>query len=212
MDYEFGETEKRTGYVFRDKELLKRALTLSSFDGEKNNQSLECLGDAILGFVVAEKYYLAGMDEGCITQMKKSVVSDAALTVVSERLGLDRALLRGKGDDNNKKAVPSAYEALTAAVYLDGGMEKAREFALSTLDFTVKAETFDYISALQELVQAAGHPAPVYEKEDCGTPQKPQFTATVRVDGKVYVGKGGSFALAKKRAAKAAYGACKKGK
>jgi ribonuclease-3 len=71
---ELNELEEVIGYTFKDKSLLQKAMTLSSFDGHCNNQSLECLGDAVLGFVVAEKYYLLDCHEGEITQMKKVLI------------------------------------------------------------------------------------------------------------------------------------------
>jgi ribonuclease-3 len=120
-------------------------------------------------------------------------------------LGLDRALIRGKGDDNNKKAIPSAYEAFVAAVYLDGGMECAKKFVLNTLDFSRIERDEDYITALQELLQARGQLPPEYKKVQCGTPQKPQFIVEVKVYGKTYTGSDGNSKIAKKLAAKAAY-------
>jgi ribonuclease-3 len=202
---EINDVEKRIGYSFRNKSLLQKALTLSSYDGQNNNQSLECLGDAVLSFLVAEKYYKEGMSEGSITRAKKQLVSDEALTPVSIKLGLDEALIKGKGDDNNKKAVPSVYEAVTAAIYLDGGMSSARKFVFSTLDFNPRQQEEDYISALQELLQSRGDVPPTYEKEEKGTPQMPWFLSRIVVEGKVFTGEGGSYSAAKKQAAKAAY-------
>ena len=153
----FSEVESACGYAFKNKELLKRALTLSSYDNVNNNESLECLGDALLTFIVAEKYYAENLSEGEITAKKQQLISDEALRPVSERLGLDKALLKDKGDNGNKKAVPSAYEAVTAAIYLDGGLEAARAFALATL--TPLPNSVNYIEAVQNILQAAaGHP------------------------------------------------------
>lgn len=199
-----GLVESALGYTFKDKELLKRALTLSSYDNRLNNESLECLGDALLTFIVAEKYFYEKLTEGEITEKKQEFLSDEALRPVSEGLGLDRALLRDKGDNNNKKAVPSAYEAVVAAIYLDGGLEAAKRFALSTLKEAPCA--VNYVSAVQEILQGAGEELPVYEKSVGGTPQKPVLTVTLKLRGKVFKGVGESFAAAKKLAAKAAYG------
>lgn len=195
--------EKACGYTFKDKELLKKALTLSSYDNDNNNESLECLGDALLTFIVAEKYYAENFDEGDITEKKQELISDEALRPVSEKLGLDRALLRDKGDTCNKKAVPSAYEAVTAAIYLDGGLDAARKFALSTL--TPLPDAVNYIARLQELLQAKGETPPEYVKKSVGTPQRPFHIAEITVHGKVFKGEGISFPEAKKQAAKAAY-------
>ena len=130
------DAERAIGYTFKDKNLLKRALTLASANRDDNNQLLEFFGDAVLEFIVSERIFDEGSTEGALTERRKSLVADSALTPVSERLGLDGFLIRGKHDVNNKKAVPSAYEAIVAAIYLDGGMDEARKFVLSTLDFS----------------------------------------------------------------------------
>ncbi|MGN0814305.1 MAG: ribonuclease III family protein [Candidatus Coproplasma sp.] len=196
--------ERAIGYKFGDKQLLKRALTLKGADPDFNNESLECLGDAILGFVVAEKYYNEGYDEGGITERKKTLVKDKALAEVSVRLGLDRALIRPKGEDNNKKAIPSAYEAITAAIYVDGGMEEAKAFVLRTLDFDRKE--IDYIAALQEELQRSGRPLPRYsEAEDLGDNRRHDFIISVTAGGKSFTGRGTNSAEAKRAAAQKAY-------
>lgn len=195
--------ERACGYTFKNKELLKKALTLSSYDNENNNESLECLGDALLTFIVAEKFYAENLNEGGITEKKQQLISDEALRPVSERLGLDRALFKDKGDNGNKKSVPSAYEAVTAAIYLDGGLEAARKFALSTL--TPLPDAVNYVAELQELLQADGETPPEYIKITEGTPQRPQHIIEVTVRGKTFRSEGASFSEAKKLAAKAAY-------
>lgn len=201
MDFE--EVERSIGYTFKDKNILQRALTLSSYDNSFNNESLECLGDSLLGFIVAEKYYSLGLTEGEITQKKQEYLSDVALKAVSEKLGLHLALLHDKGDVRNKKAIPSAYEAVAAAIYLDGGMEKARHFALSTL--TPAPSAFNYIGAVQEYLQGKGEPLPVYIQTDIGTPRKPIQKVTIKVRGREFSAEDTSGALAKRRAAELAY-------
>lgn len=200
---DFSAVERACGYVFKDKEILRKALTLSSYDNFFNNQSLECLGDALLGFLVAEKYYGEGLSEGEITEKKRRLLSDDALRPVSEKLGLHLALLHDKGDVNNKKSVPSAYEALTAAIYLDGGIEQAKRFAFATL--SPAPHSFNYIGALQELLQGAGEPVPVYEQVDTGTPRKPRLKVTLTVRGKTFCAEEDSGAAAKRKAAELAY-------
>lgn len=200
---ELENVERACGYTFKDKALLKKALTLSSYDNDNNNESLECLGDALLTFIVAEKFYAENLSEGDITKKKQEYISDEALRPVSERLGLDKALIKDKGDNGNKKSVPSAYEAITAAIYLDGGLEAARNFALSTL--TPLPDAVSYVAKVQELLQAVGEKLPEYVKKSAGTPQSPRHIIEVTVLGKVFIGEGASFADAKKLAAKAAY-------
>ena len=200
---DFTEVERSCGYTFKDKRLLERALTLSSYDNDFNNESLECLGDSLLGFIVAEKYYLQGLNEGEITLKKQEYLSDDALRAVSERLGLHLALLHDKGDNRNKKAIPSAYEALTAAIYLDGGIKAAKEFTNATLSPAPHA--FNYVGAVQEFLQGNGEPLPKYVQKDIGTPRKPVQRVTVYLRGKEFSAEDISGALAKRKAAKLAY-------
>lgn len=200
---EFENVEKACGYTFKDKELLKKALTLSSYDNDNNNESLECLGDALLTFIVAEKFYAEKLSEGEITKKKQEYISDEALRPVSERLGLDKALIKDKGDNGNKKSVPSAYEAVTAAIYLDGGLEAAKRFALSTL--TPLPDAVNYVGELQELLQKGGEPLPKFDLESVGTAQCPRHIAKINVHGKVFTGEGVSVNDARRQAAKEAY-------
>ncbi len=198
------DVEKSLGYEFRDGELLRRALTLKGADENFNNESLECLGDSLIGFIAAEKFYGEGLSEGGITARKKAVVNDRALTKISQSLGLDKALVRPKGGEGNKKAIPSAYEAVSAAIYLDGGMSAAREFVLRTLDFS--REERDYIALLQEALQARRQPLPVYSHgEDRGTGGGHDFTVSVTALGATFYGRGDNTASAKRAAARTAY-------
>ena len=199
----FEEAEKRLGYTFKDKQLLKRALTLASAS-DKNNQLLEFFGDAILEFVVSERIFSEGISEGELTEMRKTLVSDAALTPVSERLGLDKFLIRGKQDNLNKKAVPSAYEAVTAAIYLDGGMASAKKFVLSTLDFSADKPLVNYKGELQELLQGSGQPVPEYNRRDIGTPQRHIFKVTLNIFGKTFEAQADSVKEAEQLTAKSA--------
>lgn len=178
--------EKALGYTFKDKSLLKRALTLASAS-EENNQLLEFFGDAILEFIVSERIYKEEKSEGALTERRKNLVADSALTPVSEKLGLDKLLIRGKKDVNNKKAVPSAFEAVTAAIYLDGGMEAAKKFVLDNLDFSDLPTEQNPINELQEILQSMGQPVPDYDNcINIGTPQKPRFRLTINAFGKEF--------------------------
>ena len=199
----FEEVESAINYTFKDKQLLKRALTLASASDE-NNQLLEFFGDAILEFIVSERIFGEGDSEGTLTERRKNLVADSALTPVSERLGLDKFLIRGKKDVFNKKAIPSAYEAVTAAIYLDGGMEQAKKFVLSTLDFSEVAQVVNYKGRLQEILQGEGSPVPEYLREDIGTPQNHIFIVRVNVFGRTFEGKADSAKSAEQLAAQAA--------
>ena len=184
----FERVESNLGYKFNDKKLLKKALTLASADAEDNNQTMEFFGDAILEFLVSERIYDENSSEGELTERRKLFVSDKALTPVSEKLGLDRELIKGAGDSANKKSVPSAYEAVLAAIYFDGGLDEARAFVNRTIDFTSVPQRRNYKGELQELLQNNGNPLPVYEYEDIGTPQAPKFRSRTVLFGKVFEG------------------------
>ncbi|MCD8308175.1 MAG: putative dsRNA-binding protein [Clostridia bacterium] len=204
------EVEKSIGYEFRDKSLLIRALTLPSYS-EDNYQSLEFFGDAILEFLVSEHIYNEEQREGALTERRKALVSDSALAPVSRRLGLERNIIKSPGDTTNKKATPSVYESMVAAVYLDGGMDAARAFVLRTLDFEAEAPGRNYKGDLQELLQGRGEKCPVYMKEDVGTPREPVFRATVEAFGESFSAESGSVRGAEQLAAKAALEFIEKG-
>ena len=195
------QAERAINYTFKDKNLLKRALTAASAS-EENNQLLEFFGDAILEFIVSEKIFSEGSDEGELTVRRSTLVSDKALKSVSERLGLDKLLIRAEKDLNNKKAIPSVYEAVTAAIYLDGGMEEAKKFVCSTLDFNAKNTVVNYKGALQELLQGRGKPLPEYVITDIGNAQRHVFRAKVTILGKSFSGEGESVKQAEQLAAK----------
>ena len=197
------QAERAIGYTFKDKSLLKRALTLASAS-EDNNQLLEFFGDAILEFIVSEKILAEGGSEGALTERRKTLVADSALTPVSERLGLDRLLIRGKNDNFNKKAVPSAYEAVTAAIYLDGGMDAAKNFVFSTLDFAAIPTVINYKGKLQELLQSKGLPVPEYPSKDIGSSKSHRFKVQLNVFGRTFSGEADNIKSAEQLAAKSA--------
>lgn len=198
-------TEKAIGYEFKNKELLRRALTLSSADAENNNQNLEFFGDAILEFLVSEAIYDEKLTEGELTERRKAIVSDSALAPVSQRLSLDKRLIKSVNDTSNKKAIPSVYEAMVAAIYLDGGIDCARKFVLSTLDFKPKKSEPNYKGELQEYLQSKGYGLPNYQREEIGTPQNPKFRVKVELFGKTFKGIAENAKKAEQLAAKAAY-------
>ena len=201
---DLSKVERAIGYTFKDKTLLKRALTLASAS-EENNQLMEFFGDAILEFIVSERIYSDGGTEGLLTERRKALVSDGALTPVSQKLGLDGFLIHGaKKDATNKKAIPSAYEAVTAAIYLDGGMDAAKKFVLGTLDFKKVMGVNNYKGALQELLQSKGEKPPEYISKDIGTPQKHRFSVTVKLFGRKFTGEAESIKNAEQLAAKKA--------
>jgi ribonuclease-3 len=125
-------------HQFQSPGLLRQALTHASTGAEQDNERLEFLGDAVLDLIVAEELYRchASMPEGELTELKSWVVSRRVLAEVARELELDEAARLGGG--LQKRALPRSvlanlYEAVLGAVYLDGGFEAAKEFALATL-------------------------------------------------------------------------------
>ena len=208
--------EKIINYTFNDKSLLERAFTLSSHNQKTNNQktnnqTLEFFGDAILEFLVSERIYDESKSEGELTKLRTALVADAALALVSKKLGLDGFLLKSQNDFNNKKAVPSVYEALVAAIYFDGGMDEARKFVYSTLNFEQIPRSENYKGELQEWLQGKGQKPPEYQTLEEGTAQNPQFIVEVALDGKSFKGVAGNKKLAEQNAAKEALKYLKQG-
>ncbi len=199
------ELETTLGYAFGDRGLLEQALTHRSRAAEDpsgtvtDNESLEFLGDAVLGLVVADGLYrrYPDLDEGGKSKIKASVVSTASLARHGERLGLGRHLLLGRGEDKtggrSKPALlADAFEAIIAAVYLDGGLEAARSLLERELGPDLDAGAtqtvvgHDYKSALQERVQALGRALPEYRVADAtGPDHRKLFTIEVMVEGEV---------------------------
>jgi ribonuclease-3 len=209
MNADLGNLEKALGHTFLDRELLERALTHKSRIYEKavegqcssDNEQLEFLGDAILGFVVSEclvRRY-ASYPEGRLSKLKAHLVSAARLHEVARELDLGEYLFLGRGEEmsggREKKALLSdAVEALIAALHLDAGLEVARTFIESRVigAFRVNedgtdAEVTDYKSTLQEMAQALKLPPPRYVivAED-GPEHSKTFTVEVRL-GKEWV-------------------------
>ncbi len=179
--------EQRLGYHFTDRELLVRALTHRSRSHEDaagegdavgDNESLEFLGDAVLGLVVAEVLFREFPldDEGRKSKMKAALVSESSLATMAEHLAIGDHLRLGRGEDRSggrrKSAViADACEAVIAAIYLDGGLEAARTFIEREIQAALHAVhqpgrftalTGDFKSALQERLQAANAPLPDY--------------------------------------------------
>lgn len=202
---EFDELQTRIGYRFRDRGLIEHALTHRSraaedqSGGVSDNESLEFLGDAVLGLAVADTLFrrYPEFDEGLKSKIKASVVSTASLARHAEAIRLGDYLLLGKGEEKTggrfKQALlADAFEALIAAVYLDGGLEAAADFLRRELDADLDAGAtqsvvgHDYKSALQERLQALGRPLPEYRVASASGPDhRKVFSIEVLVEGEV---------------------------
>jgi ribonuclease-3 len=200
---EFDALQRAIEYRFRDRGLLEHAMTHTSranedvSGGVADNESLEFLGDAVLGFVIADLLFreLPRSTEGQKSKIKGSLVSTAALARQAERLALGDHLLLGRGEEKSggrqKQALlADGYEALIAAIYLDGGIEQARSFV--TREFApLVAEAregeiggSDCKSALQELLQRSDRSLPEYRLTGTtGPDHRKHFHVAVVIDG-----------------------------
>jgi ribonuclease III len=211
----------RLGYAFDDVSLLRRAMAHRSwcaeFGGEPSNERLEFLGDAVLGWVIADVAYRRHQElpEGKLTDLRKSVVNANALAEVAAGVDLGSCLLLGRGEDlaggRRKPSILSdALEAVIGAVYLDGGVEAAHDLIdrLFTEPLTVAAarlDKLDYKTMLQEISARIYEVAPVYVVSDSGPDHAKHFEATAFIAGRpLGTGQGRSKKAAEQGAAEQA--------
>ncbi|MGE5246159.1 MAG: ribonuclease III [Betaproteobacteria bacterium] len=209
---EFEALERAIGYRFRDRGLLEHAMTHTSRANEDvsggvlDNESLEFLGDAVLGFVIADIMFreFPDFDEGQKSKTKASLVSTATLARQAERLNLGEHLLLGRGEEKTggrrKQALlADGYEALIAALYLDGGIEQARAFVVREFGEQIArvrrlgVSVEDYKSALQEHLQSHNVPLPEYRLAGTiGPDHRKLFQVEVVVGGEAVAAASGS--------------------
>ncbi|MCC6661305.1 MAG: ribonuclease III [Phycisphaerales bacterium] len=180
--------EKALGYVFKDAGLLAQALRHASIAEARvdSNERMEFLGDSVLGFVVSQRVYerFPALLEGEMTKIKSAAVSRATCALIARSLGLDELLSLGKGmqaanghpGGGGSTGLPqslaaAAFESLIAAIYLDGGMRKARRFILPLIDplldrAAASGHQENYKSVLQQHAQSAGLGVPQYRVLD----------------------------------------------
>lgn len=217
--------EARLGYRFRDRGLLEHALTHKSkahedpSGGVVDNESLEFLGDAVLGLVVADALFRSfpTYSEGQKSKIKSNLVSTTALAELAEGLGLGDHMILGRGEEKTggrrKPALlADTCEALIAALYLDGGLEAARAFIVKELALRMDEARVpgyfgrDHKSRLQERLQSLGRSLPSYRvSAEAGPEHRKQFSVQVVVDDQLLAeGEGRTKKDAEQEAARAA--------
>ena len=215
------ELEKSIGYDFKDKELLKRALTHTSYAYEhhvESNEKLEFLGDSILEFLSSKYIYrnYPKLKEGEMTKVRAEVVCEDSLYVVAQKHHFSDFLYLGKSEavshGRNKPAIlADSVEAVIAAMYFDGGLEEAEKFIIANLKEAIEKSSKnvgmkDHKTVLQEKLQQKGEVSIQYKilKEE-GPDHNKSFEAQVSCNGKVLAkGKGKSKKEAHMNAAKKA--------
>jgi len=217
--------EEALGYTFEERGLLHRALTHRSFAHETGagdtNEPLEFLGDAVLGYVVAERIYRthAGLDEGGMTRLRSSLVNSRALAREAARLGIDQALELGKGEEkgggrSKPSLLANAFEAVVGAILIDGGIRPVRRLIHGLFDDRIAAAESqgdrpeaDAKTRLQEYAQARGWELPSYRLvEQMGPDHARVFTIAVVVRGETLGrGTGSTKKIAEQEAADRAF-------
>lgn len=213
--------EKSIGYTFKNKELLKKALTHTSYAYENNlesNEKLEFLGDSILEFISSKYLYkeYPKLREGEMTKVRATVVCEKSLYKIAKLHNFSDFLYLGRSEQksggNQRPAIlADSVEAVIAAIYIDGGIEKAEKFIIDNLKDEIKEATKhvgdkDYKTVLQEKLQANGDVKIEYEiLEEKGPDHDKVFEAQVKCNGKVLAkGEGKSKKEAHMQAAKKA--------
>lgn len=194
-------------YQFKDESILIVALTHSSFANEKGkktpcNERLEFLGDAVLSIVVSDYIFsnCPNFPEGELTKLRASLVCEKSLFEFAKQIKLGNFILLSRGEKNNKgnerpSILSDAFEALIAAIYLDGGMDKAKEFVLSFVIPEInnhKPKSFkDYKTQLQEIIQKnPGEQLEYVLVGESGPDHNKHFVVEVHLNSNV-IGKGG---------------------
>ena len=211
--------QEAIGYSFNDLSLLTEALTHSSYSNERgtgvNNERLEFLGDSVLGFITAEYLFktLPGTPEGELTKLRANAVCEKSLAVFANEIGMGDYLLLGKGEDltggrTRPSILSDAFEALIAAIYLDGGLAAAKKFVLRFVSHTEKdvASVTDYKTILQEVIQKNPDEHLTYVlAAESGPDHRKCFEVEVHLNSNVIgVGEGHSKKAAEQDAAKKA--------
>jgi ribonuclease-3 len=212
------EIATRLDLEFRDVELLQRALTHPSWSAENDGahyERLEFLGDSVLGFIVADMLHdmFPECAEGDLTRMKIALVRGDTLAQLALKLGLDDGIRLGRGaersgDRTRPSVLEAAFEAVVGAIYLDSGVEGAREFVRAALGSRAEMralaeEPVEPKTLLQEMTQAKGRGLPTYRiVHESGPPQDRTFTAEAFILGnRVGTGRGKTKQAAESAAA-----------
>jgi ribonuclease-3 len=216
--------EQRIGYTFEKRELLRRALTHKSYSHEakeldvRHNETFEFLGDSVLGFIVGDLLFahFPHLDEGALSKMKAFLVSAPSLAAKARHYCMGEVILLGVGEEKTggrKKdsLLANVFEAVIAGIYLDGGVEPARDLIVRSFrDDIDKIDQQDLLfrdfkTALQEVAQGRGLQLPEYSVVgEVGPDHDKTFVVEVKIGSLVTRGEGSSKKEAQQQAAKQA--------
>lgn len=217
-NYSFESLQKKISYYFNNLELLHEAMSHPSCRQHdkslKNYERFELLGDALLGFLIAESLLERFKDysDGKIAKIKAYLVSSEVIFEIANTIQLYDYIIMTEGEENsggrkNQNNIENAMEALIAAIYLDSNINTVRKLVINLwsthLDNKINLHLIDPKSSLQELVQSRGDTAPVYSLiKKVGLDHTPIFTIKLKAGIYTEIGRGNSLKLAEKDAAK----------
>ncbi len=195
MSFPFAEIEQKIGYTFRDKELLRQAFIHSTYGnlyGLNDNERMEYLGDSVLQLIVTEwQYEHDRRAEGKLSEARQHLVCKEALDSAIDGLDIYQyLLLSGRQQNLGDKTKSNLFEAVTAAIYLDGGLFAAKKFILAHGNLQESGEIQNHKGNLQEYLQARGEKPPAYTSYKQGPDHAPIFRCTVKAMGESAEAKG----------------------
>jgi len=215
---EIKKLEDRLDYSFKNKKLIIEALTHKSYKQPYNNERLEFLGDAVLDLIVGQYLFekFPHHDEGKLSKMRASLVNEEGFTRLAQHIGLGEHLFLSNAEENNGgRSKPSllsnAFEAIIGALYLEAGLDRARDVSIKLLEevhLDISLDTLfkDYKTTLQEMTQAQFGTTPEYKLVGShGPDHKKEFEIAVYIDDKEYArASGKSKKIAQQEAASVA--------
>jgi len=225
QNLQLDELQNKLDYSFNNIEILKEALTHSSYANEKvgegtiSNERLEFLGDSLLGMLVAQLIFETKpmMSEGQMTKLRAELVCEKSLASLAIEIGLGDYIYLGRGESggggrSRPSILSDTFEAIIAAMYLDGGYEPIKQLILSVFSSQVNEHdenvpsAFDYKTRLQEVVHSKHGQQLTYEQiDESGPAHNKSFTFNVNLNGNIIgTGTGKSKKAAEQEAAKAA--------
>ncbi|MCB4749607.1 MAG: ribonuclease III [Sulfurovum sp.] len=221
---DYSRLEKRLTYTFQNKQLIIEALTHKSHKKPYNNERLEFLGDAVLDLIVGEYLFhkFPNSNEGILSKIRASLVNESGFALLARAMDLGKYIYLSAAEENNNgrnkpSLLSNAFEAVIGAIYLEAGLEKAKEVTITLLEsahprIDLDALSKDYKTALQELTQATHGVIPQYEMlGSFGPDHKKEFEVAVILNDEIIAtAKGKSKKEAQQKAAQIALGVLKR--
>ncbi|MCB4742782.1 MAG: ribonuclease III [Sulfurovum sp.] len=221
---DYSRLEKRLTYTFQNKQLIIEALTHKSHKKPYNNERLEFLGDAVLDLIVGEYLFhkFPNSNEGILSKIRASLVNESGFALLARAMDLGKYIYLSAAEENNNgrnkpSLLSNAFEAVIGAIYLEAGLEKAKEVTIALLEsahprIDLDALSKDYKTALQELTQATHGVIPQYEMlGSFGPDHKKEFEVAVILNDEIIAtAKGKSKKEAQQKAAQIALGVLKR--